>query len=110
MVRQRQGDPDILAPGVPVTRTWIWLWLQRRLWTWFWLGPRIRERPWLAWSLYPPAGVWYGPVYNAPYGNPYTMNPEDEVNMLKDEANAMKSELDAINKRIEELKTEPAES
>jgi hypothetical protein len=38
------------------------------------------------------------------------MKPEDETNMLKGEADAMKSELDAINKRIEELKTEPAES
>ena len=61
-------------------------------------------------GAYPPAGAWYGPVYNAPYGSPYTMTPEDEVNMLKGEAKAMKSELDAINKRIEELKTEPAES
>ena len=60
----------------------------------------------LGWrGAYPPAGGWYVPAYNAPYGSPYTMNPEDEVNMLKGEANAMKSELDAINKRIEELKT-----
>ncbi|MBW2616577.1 MAG: DUF5320 domain-containing protein [Deltaproteobacteria bacterium] len=61
-------------------------------------------------GAYAPAGGWSGPAYNAPYGSLYTMNPEDEVNMLKGEANAMKSELDAINKRIEELKTEPVES
>ena len=61
-------------------------------------------------GAYPPAGGWYEPAYNAPYGNPYAMRPEDEVNMLKGEADAIKSELDAINKRIEELKTEPAET
>jgi hypothetical protein len=61
-------------------------------------------------GAYPPIGGWYGPTYNAPYGTPYTMAPEDEVNMLKGEADAVKRELDAINKRIEELKTEPAES
>ena len=58
----------------------------------------------------PPAGGWYEPAYNAPYGSPYTMTPEDEVNMLRSDANAVKSELDAINKRIEELEAEPAES
>jgi len=46
----------------------------------------------------------------APYGSPYAMKPEDEVNMLKGEADAVKSELDAIHKRIEELESKPAES
>jgi len=54
---------------------------------------------------YGPGWGWYAPAYGAPYGNPYPMNPADEINMLRDEANAMKSELDAINKRIEELET-----
>ncbi len=53
-------------------------------------------------GAYPTIGR-YGPTYNAPYGSPYNMNPEDEVNMLKSEADAMKSELDAISKRIQEL-------
>jgi hypothetical protein len=60
---------------------------------------------------YVPAGGWYGPVYGgAPYGNPYSMNPDDEMAMLKDEANAIKNELDAINKRIEELEAKPSAS
>ena len=58
----------------------------------------------------PPAEGWYGPAYNAPYGSPYNMNPEDEVNMLKGEADAVKSELDAIHKRIEELESKSSES
>jgi hypothetical protein len=61
-------------------------------------------------GAYPTAGRWYGPSYYAPYGSPYAMNPEDEVNMLKGEADAMKSELDAINKRIDELQSQSAES
>jgi hypothetical protein len=58
---------------------------------------------------YPPTGGWYEPAYNAPYERPYSMRPEDEVNMLRGEADAIKSELDAINKRIEELEAESAE-
>ena len=61
-------------------------------------------------GAYPPTGGWYGPAYYDPYGSPYSMNPEDEVNMLKGEADAVKSELDAINKRIEELQSESSES
>ena len=61
-------------------------------------------------GAYPPAGGWYGPAYNAPYGNTYAMKPEDEVNMLKGEAAAVKSELDAINKRIEKLQSQSSES
>ena len=60
-------------------------------------------------GAYPPAGGWYGPAYNAPYGSPYPTKPEDEVNMLKGEADAVKSELDAINKRIEELEAQSSE-
>ena len=58
---------------------------------------------------YPPTGGWYGPAYNAAYGSPYNMNPEDEINMLKGEADAVKSELDAIQKRIEELESKSSE-
>ena len=61
-------------------------------------------------GTYFPVGGFYGPAYSAPYGDPYDMKPEDEVNMLKDEAAAIKNELDAINKRIEELETQPSES
>ncbi|MBN1627309.1 MAG: DUF5320 domain-containing protein [Deltaproteobacteria bacterium] len=61
-------------------------------------------------AYYPPAGAWYGPTYNAPYGNPYYMKPEDEVVSLKNEAGAMKDELDAINKRIEELESQESKS
>ena len=61
-------------------------------------------------GAYPPAGGWYGPAYNAPYGSPYAMNPENEVAMLKDEAAAAKDELDAIYKRIEELESQPKAS
>ena len=50
---------------------------------------------------FPPAGGWYGS--SNPYGNPYTVNTEDELNMLKDEATAIKNDLDAINKRINEI-------
>ncbi len=59
---------------------------------------------------YPPTERWYGPAYNAPYGSPYNMNPEDEVNMLKGEADAMKGELDAIQKRIKELESKSSEA
>ena len=60
---------------------------------------------------YPQAGgVWSGPVYSSPYGSPYAMKPEDEINMLRDEAGAIKDELDAINKRIEELESQSSES
>ena len=61
-------------------------------------------------GAYPPAGGGYGPAYNAPYGSPYNMTPEDETNMLKGEADAMKNELDAIQKRIEEIETKSSES
>lgn len=61
-------------------------------------------------GAYAPAGGWYGPAYTAPYGNPYRMNPNDEINMLRDEATAIKNELDAINKRIEELEAKPSTS
>jgi len=61
-------------------------------------------------GAYPPAGGWYRPAYQAPYGSPYAMKPEDEVNMLRDEAGIIKNELDAINKRIEELESQSSES
>lgn len=60
-------------------------------------------------AYYPPGG-WYGPAYNTPYGDPYTMKPEDEINILKDEAAAIKNDLDAINKRIEEIESQSSES
>jgi hypothetical protein len=59
---------------------------------------------------YPPYGGWNVPTYNAPYGNPYTMTPEEEMNMLRDDASAIKAELDSINKRIEELASQSSES
>ncbi|MBN1851004.1 MAG: DUF5320 domain-containing protein [Deltaproteobacteria bacterium] len=59
---------------------------------------------------YPPYGGWYGSASYAPYGNPYNMTPEEEVNMLRDDAGAIKSELDAINKRIEELESQTSTS
>ena len=61
-------------------------------------------------GAYPSGGRLYGPAYDVPYGSPYSMNPEDELNVLKDEADAMKNELDAINKRIEELDSGVSES
>jgi hypothetical protein len=66
----------------------------------------------LGWrGAYAPArGGWYGPAYAAPYGNPYPMNPDDEMNMLRDEADAIKNELDAINKRIGELESKSSAS
>ena len=54
-------------------------------------------------------GGWYGAPYGPTYDSPYTMRPEDEVNMLKDEANFIKDELDEINKRIEELESASSE-
>ena len=57
-----------------------------------------------------PYGGWNVPTYNAPYGNPYTMTPEEEMNMLRDDASAIKAELDSINKRIEELASQSSES
>jgi len=60
-------------------------------------------------GVYPPTGREYGPAYYAPYGSPYDMKPEDEVNMLKGEADTVKKELDAINKRIEELESGSSE-
>ena len=65
----------------------------------------------LGWrGAYPLTGRWYVPAYNPPYGSPYTMKPEDEVNMLRDEADAVKNELDAINKRIKELESQSSTS
>ena len=61
-------------------------------------------------GAYAPAAGWYGPAYGAPYGNPYPMTPDDEMNMLRDEANGIKNELDAINKRIEELESKSSAS
>jgi len=60
-------------------------------------------------GVYPPTGRGYGPAYYAPYGSPYDMKPEDEVNMLKGEADTMKKELDAINKRIKDLESGSSE-
>ena len=63
----------------------------------------------LGWrGAYPPAGRWY--YGQAPYGDTYAMNPEDEVTMLKGDAEAMKRDLDAIHKRIEELESESSEA
>ena len=50
-------------------------------------------------GFYPPWGGWYGPAY----GDPYTMDTSEEINMLKAEADAVKQDLDAIYRRIEEL-------
>lgn len=55
----------------------------------------------------PAQGASYGPAYAGRYGNPYPMNANDEVAMLRDEANAIKNDLDAINRRIEELEAKP---
>ena len=60
-------------------------------------------------GAYPPSEGWYGPAYRAPYGNPYPMNPEDEINMLRDEAGAIKNELNGINRRIQELESRSSE-
>jgi len=60
-------------------------------------------------GVYPPTGRGYAPTYYAPYGSPYDMKPEDEVNMLKGEADTMKKELDTINKRIEKIESGPSE-
>ena len=57
-------------------------------------------------GAFPPTGGWYGPAYDAPYGSPYAMKPEDEVNMLRDEAEALKNELESINKRLEEIESQ----
>ena len=62
------------------------------------------------WDAYPPVGGWPETTTNAPYGSPYGMKPEDEVNMLRDEAEAMKNELESINQRIEELESQSSES
>ena len=55
-------------------------------------------------GVFAPVGGWYGPAN--PYVDPYTMKPEDELNMLKDDAAAIKNDLDAINKRIEEIESQ----
>jgi hypothetical protein len=59
---------------------------------------------------YYPSGRWFGPAYGAPYADPYTMKPEDEIDILKDEAAAMKNDLDTINRRIEEIESQSSES
>jgi hypothetical protein len=56
-------------------------------------------------AAYPAWGAGYGSAYG-----PQTVNPQDEVGMLKNEAEYMKQELDAINKRIEELEAKSAQS
>ncbi|MDY6881138.1 MAG: DUF5320 domain-containing protein [Desulfatiglans sp.] len=61
-------------------------------------------------AYYPPSRRWYGPAYDAPYGSPYNLRPQEEVNILKSEADAIRGELDAINRRIEELEAESAET
>jgi hypothetical protein len=59
-------------------------------------------------GFYPAWGESYGPAYGQPYGGPRTMNPEDEINVLKDEVTFIERDLDAINKRIEELESAPS--
>jgi hypothetical protein len=59
-------------------------------------------------GAYQPYGAWYGPA-NA-YGTPYTMKPEDELNILKNEASAIKNDLDEINRRIQEIETQSQKS
>lgn len=61
-------------------------------------------------GVYPPTGRWYGPAFYGPYGSPYAMEPEEEINMLRDEADSVKRELDAISKRIEELESQSSGS
>jgi len=64
----------------------------------------------LGWrGVYPPAGRSYAQPYYDPYGSPYAIKPEDEVDMLRDEADSVKRELDAINKRIEDLESKSSE-
>ena len=55
-------------------------------------------------GAFPPAGGWYDSIN--PYGNPYTIRPEDELSILKDEAAAIKSDLEAINRRIDEIESQ----
>ena len=55
-------------------------------------------------GAFPPAGGWYSSINS--YGNPYTGNSEDELNVLKDEAIAIKSDLEAINRRIDEIESQ----
>ena len=57
-------------------------------------------------GAYQPYGAWYGPDR---YAAPYTIKPEDELNMLKNEATAIKNDLDEINKRIKEIESQPQE-
>jgi hypothetical protein len=58
-------------------------------------------------AFYPDWGTGYAPAsspsYGPWYGNPYGMNPQDELHMLRDEADAIKSDLEGITKRIQEL-------
>ena len=57
---------------------------------------------------YPARGGWDGPTYGGgPY--PYSMEPSEEINMLRAEADGMKSGLDEIRRRIEELEKEPVQ-
>ena len=55
-------------------------------------------------GAFPPAGGLYDSIN--PYGNPYSIRPEDELGMLKDEAAAIKSDLEAISKRIQDLESQ----
>lgn len=45
----------------------------------------------------------YDPGYGAPFGDSYTLTPQEEANRLRAEATTLKNDLDEINRRIEEL-------
>jgi len=55
-------------------------------------------------GVYPAWGGSPGPAY----GYPYSVDPKDEMEMLRSEAAAVKNDLDAINRRIEELEKKAA--
>jgi hypothetical protein len=59
-------------------------------------------------EYYPAWGEFYGPAYGQPYGSPPTMDPEDEINVLRDEVTFIERDLDSINKRIKELESAPS--
>ena len=58
------------------------------------------------WGGYPPA---WGRRYAPGFGVPYSLDPSEELDMLKTEADAIKKDLEEINKRMEELEKESPE-
>lgn len=70
------------------------------------IGPWHGSGRVFGWGGYPPA---WGRRYTPGFSAPYSLDPSEELDMLKTEADAIKKDLEEINKRMAELEKDSSE-